>query len=585
MQIERKQHLIDHLLNMAFQHPIPVLSRTTLPRSEDDRPAPSNVVAQQAQPTEWLLFPDPRQHPPSCSQTASTSYSPQTAALSRQSDFGSLHTTPLLNDDTIADDALEDDELDSLDDGLHAFHENMFDQDPVQIDQTASILPTHDGLGTFPGSSHPVQEHLWHFERFNPERRSSGHHRRPSSVQRRLDALEVDDELQIERERMERIEKWRIEQSRILLEEVEKATRRDFHHQGSLSKVTMPDIAMETRTGSMSESSPALQGSQMPGLEKDAGIVQQNGDGWHRMLRRLIGDLMGINDTTLALVFGEALQESETRPRDDTSIFSSSRTDRSLALQPTPRWAVDLLESLSKELASLLRRLAQSPAAVGSLINPVNLDYAGIPIAKPSIQRSAVPSLYHAEQLAVDVGSTTTPIFHPTLDERHKSANLDFGHAALWGIEEESANSLSATQDREYWEQTPSIRTIFRLLHQHFTARRRPLLTSSTTSSSKPSNVATTSTADSMRRAAVIRQQHPLVSRQGARRSATGNLFGHTHRHPNLSSPLFKRSESSCASISARKSKRGSGSSRNYWDLRGSVGSGSMGGMGFWGEV
>lgn len=569
---------------MAFQNPIPAPSHPTLPRSEEDRPAASNVVPQQIPPAEWLLFPNPRHHPSSWSQTASTNYSPQTAGLSKLSEFGSL------NDDTIAHDALEDDELDSLDDGLHAFHEDMFDQHPAQIDPSSSILPTHDGLGTFPGSSHPVQEHLWHFERFNPQRRSSGHYRRSSSVHRRLDALEVDDGLQMEKERMERIERWRIEHSRILLEEVEKATRRDSDHPTCLSKVAIPDPAIQAHTGSISESLVAPQEGPMPHLEKAAGTVQHTGDGWHRVVRRLIGDLMGISDTTLALVFGEALPESQASPRYNTSILSSSsRADRSLALQSTPSWTVDLLERLSKELASLLRSLAQSPAAIGSPINPVSLDYAGIPIAKPRIQRSAVSSLHHAEPVAVDAGSMTTPIFHPTLDEFHKPAKSEFENAALWGIEEEPANALSATQEREYWEQTPSIRTIFRLLHQHFTVRRRPLLTSSALSSSKPSNVATTSTVDSLRRAAVIRQQHPLVSRQGARRSAPGNMLGHTHRHhgsyPNLSSPLFKRSESSCASISARKSKRGSGSSRNYWDLRGSVGSGSMGGMGFWGEV
>ncbi|KAI4100101.1 MAG: hypothetical protein LQ339_005623 [Xanthoria mediterranea] len=569
---------------MAFQNPIPAPSHPTLPRSEEDRPAASNVVPQQIPPAEWLLFPNPRQHPSSWSQTASTNCSPQTAGLSKLSGFGSL------NDDTIAHDALEDDELDSLDDGLHAFHEDMFDQHPAQIDQSSSILPTHDGLGTFPGSSHPVQEHLWHFERFNPQRRSSGHHRRSSSVHRRLTALEVDDGLQMEKQRMERIERWRIEHSRILLEEVEKATRRDSNHPMCLSNVAVPDPAIQAHTGSISESLVAPQEGPMPHLEKDPGAVQHNEDGWHRVLRRLIGDLMGISDTTLALVFGEALPESQSSPRYNTSILSSSNgADRSLALQSTPSWMVDLLERLSKELASFLRSLAQSPAAIGSPINSLSLDYAGIPIAEPRIQRSAVSSLPHAGQVAVDVGSMTTPIFNPTLDEFHKPAKSEFENAALWGIEEEPANALSATQEREYWEQTPSIRTIFRLLHQHFTVRRRPLLTSSALSSSKPSNVATTSTADSLRRAAVIRQQHPLVSRQGARRNAPGNILGHAHRHhgsyPNLSSPLFKRSESSCASISARKSRRGSGSSRNYWDLRGSAGSGSMGGMGFWGEV
>ncbi|KAL8671037.1 MAG: hypothetical protein Q9168_004450 [Polycauliona sp. 1 TL-2023] len=574
---------------MAFQRPlVPAPSRPALPRSEENQPGSSNVLAQQARPTEWLLFPNVGQHSPSCSPTVSTNYSPQTAGLSRLSEFGSLYTAALPSTQTIPDDALEDDELDSLDDGLHAFREEVVDRGPAQLDQTGSILPTHDGLGTFPGSSHPVQEHLWQFERFNPQRREPGHHRRHSSVQRRLDALDVDDVLHIEKERMERIEKWRLEHSRIMLEEVEAVTRRSSGQPERLSKTILPDTYMEADTGSIHESMTALKKSQIHSRENNAAIVQHAGDGWHRIVRMVIEDMIGINDTTFAIIFGEALAESDTRPRYDSSAFSSNPAERRLALQSTRKWTVTLLDCLSKELVSVLRRLAYSPAAVGSPINRVDLDYAGIPVGKPYIQPSAVPPVHETEQVA-DVASTPTPLFNPTLNERHESTNSDFGHAALWGIEEESTDTVQTTQDREYWEQTPSIRTIFRLLHQHFTTRRRPLLTSGTVSSKQPSNVAITSTADSIRRAAVIRQQHPLVSRQGSRRKATSNMLGHSHRHhgnySNLSSSLFKRSESSCASISARKSKRGSGSSRNYWDFRGSGGSGSMGGMGAWGEV
>ncbi|KAL8782602.1 MAG: hypothetical protein Q9213_005234 [Squamulea squamosa] len=574
---------------MAFQQPILAPSQSTVPQPEKNRPAPSNVLPQQAQLAEWVLFPNATQHTKSSSPTVSTSYSPQTAGLSRLSDFGSLNTAALPNNDHQAGDAHEDDELDSLDEGLHAFNEHMFDHHAALIDQSRSILPTHDGLGTFPGSSIPVQEHLWHFERFNSQRRSFGHHRRRSSVQRRLDALEVEDGLQIEQDRMERIETWRIEHSRILLEEVEKATRKNPNQQEGLFDATVSELAMETRTDSADAGSISPKGSYTFGQEIDSRTVQQEENGWQRIVRKIIGDLLGIEDATLPLVFGEALPGGEIHLQHDTPIAGSNPIARSLALQSSRRWTVTLLESLSKELVFLLRRLAQPSAAVGSPVNPLNLDYAGIPIARPFVQRSAVTSHRHLEQSEMDAESTPTPLFSPTPNEHPALAKSEFGHASLWGIEEETTETPSARQDCEYWEQTPSVRTIFRLLHQHFSARRRPLLISSAFISSKPSNVATTSTADSVRRAAVIRQHHPLVSRQSARRSTTNNILGYTHRHhgnyPNLTSPLFKRSESSCASISARKSKRGSGSSRNYWDFRGSIGSGSMGEMGAWGEV
>ncbi|KAL8733455.1 MAG: hypothetical protein Q9166_002081 [cf. Caloplaca sp. 2 TL-2023] len=575
---------------MAFQQPILAPSRPTVPQEGARQHLTSNVPAQQAQPAEWILFPSATPRSPSYTRTASTAYSPQTAGLSRLSEFGSLNTAARTSRDNEDEDALEDDEeLDSLDEGLHAFHEHLCDQKPTQYDQNGSILPTHDGLGIFPASSFPVQEHLWQFERFNPQRRSFGHHRRRSSVQKKLDALEVDDEVQTEKEKMDRIERWRIEHSRILLNEVEKASRQNPSHQSELHKNSKFYTATEVNASSLGAKSLAPRGTQMLNSRKDAGNPDHDENVWYWIIRRLIRDLMSLNGTTLALVFGEALPEEAAQPRRGTTTTDKNLPGQSSVPQSNPKQTVSLLKSLSQELASILRRLSQSPAAVGSPVNRFDLDYAGIPLTQPYMQRAAAPSVGQSEQVEVKVQSTPTPLFNPTLNERPKSASSDFGHAALWGIEEEPAYTLDATQERDYWEQTPSIRTIFRLVHQHLTARRRPLLTSSTFGSAKASNVATTSTADSVRRAAIIRQHHPLVSRQAAKRSTTSNKLSLSHRHhgsyPNLSSPLFRRSESSCASISVRKSKRGSGSSRNYWDIKGSVGSGSMGGMGVWGEV
>lgn len=84
---------------------------------------------------------------------------------------------------------------------------------------------------------------------------------------------------------------------------------------------------------------------------------------------------------------------------------------------------------------------------------------------------------------------------------------------------------------------------------------------------------------DNAKRTAIIRQHHPLVAR--------------AHRSPVLlrrdSRIIHRRPASSCASESVKSSRRSvirSASSRNYWDLGGSMGSGSLlASGGAWGEV
>ena len=106
---------------------------------------------------------------------------------------------------------------------MHAFHEPSEAGSPraKMIKSGETVLPTHDGLGTF-GESSLVQDHLRQFERFAPKRKQ----RRRSSVQRTLDALHEVEEVNDEEAKITRIEKWRLEQSKALLEEIERETRR-----------------------------------------------------------------------------------------------------------------------------------------------------------------------------------------------------------------------------------------------------------------------------------------------------------------------------------------------------------------------
>ncbi|KAL8938856.1 MAG: hypothetical protein Q9216_003672 [Gyalolechia sp. 2 TL-2023] len=487
---------------MAFQQPVLAPSRSTpvtLHVGEQVTDAPPPQQAHPSESQEWVLFPTAPRPSSSYLQATSTTYTPQTAGLSRLSEFGSFDTIAR-SDPRDADDGFleEDEDLDSLDEGLHAFHEH---QDSTYIDHNASILPTHDGLGTFPGLNPPIQEQLWRFEKNNPQRRPLSHHRRRSSVQRQLDALEYDDETRMGRERMDRIERWRIEHSRILLEEVEKESRRRSSNQMDLPTSSTPDACNRTITSTISALSSASAVTPSTAEQTDAEDREDGDNLWRRIIRSLLQDIMGLDEAVLSLMFGEALPVGAAHLSDDASTAGQEEPKRTLVLQSSPRLTLAVLNRLSRDLACTLQKVSYAPAVVGSPVNPVTLDYAGIPIAETYACSASAPSFIVSEKEELQAERSSTPWFKPTLQQAPRPPTSDFGHAALWGIEEEPTSAEAEKRDHEYWEQTPSIRTVFRLLQQHFTPRRRPLLTAGTFAPSKPSNVATTSTADSLRRA------------------------------------------------------------------------------------
>ena len=537
------------------------------------------------QSSEWVLFPARSN---TQTQTASTVLTP-TAGLSRLSDFGSLDTKSRQDGDIICrttNGSVDDEEdLDSLDEGLHAFQEPSPTHRSGLFEQSGSLLPRHDGLGTFPSSYPPLQEQLWHFERFNPRRRSIGHRRR-SSVQKRIDAVEDHDTASIEAERRERIEQWR---SRVLLDEIEKETRRRRTSAICQRAETRPGTARGEQTikGPITESSGDEAKSGTPTASSPA--IDGSESFWQRITRRVIRDFIGIDDNLLSVIFGESLPIDRVDDKPPSEMRSShpSRSDSSVPASTGAGWEGRLLDRLSRELGLLLQQLTEHPGAFSTLstpFNPSTSDYAGMPITMPTSSRSqpkpSTPTADTAESFD----------FRPTLQDASLPAQnsaAESTHAALWGIEEEPAPT-TPEDDRAYWEQSPDIKTVFRFLHNRLTSQRRPA-----TTGKPPLNIATTSTPDSLRRAAIIRQYHPLVSRAAA---TWDQRHGQARRH----SWSRRNGGSSCASsiaVSGRRMglKGGSlgSSSRNYWDLGGSaVGSGGGsaigvggGGMGAWGEV
>lgn len=153
--------------------------------------ATTAATQQPAQPLEaseeWVLFSPTAPSTTARTHTTSTDRTPRTAGLSRFSEFGSLDTAARSDQDGDEGTNLgTEEELDSLDDGLRAFHEpSEYGAAPSKLLESGeTVLPTHDGLGGFlPDAT--MQEHMWQFEQ--PRRRVA---RRRSSVQRHFSVLD-----------------------------------------------------------------------------------------------------------------------------------------------------------------------------------------------------------------------------------------------------------------------------------------------------------------------------------------------------------------------------------------------------------
>ncbi|ETI27966.1 hypothetical protein G647_00415 [Cladophialophora carrionii CBS 160.54] len=506
---------------------------------------------------EWVLF-----SPSTAESTITRTQTGQTAGASRASDI-SLNTagrSGRLEPSVFDEDVTEDGELDSLDDGLHAFRESPLY--PTISNQTqGAVLPAHDGLGSFQASSPPVLEQLWQHEAYNPKRKHDGHHRRPSSVQRRLDTID-EIEAQASEEKRMRIEKWRIEQSQALMDEVERETRRRLRR-GSRQSTYQETLA------SVNEDVLGTTPKQSDFLSQPGEQLGESEPFWRRITRRFIRDVIGIDEPLLSVIFGESLPEEALEQRPSSSNPLSTIPEQTLVGPDVEdsTWRDKLLQRIARELGVFVHQLSPHPGAFATYSR--SPDYAGMPVlVAHSKQQNSVPSAVEA-RVPDTVSSAMTPNFPPTV--------RDPAHAESWGFEEDAVSatsplnsSRSLQREREYWERELDLKMVFRYLRDRFVSRSS---TQSPQASRQPIEDAAT-------RTAIIRQHHPLIAR--------------TQRSPvrvrRESRTSIKRPTSSCASESVRSSRKASlvmsGSSRNYWDIGGSVGSGSiLASGGAWGEV
>ncbi|KAI9846699.1 MAG: hypothetical protein M1837_003754 [Sclerophora amabilis] len=626
---------------MAYRQPtIPVRQRTY---STQDQPQTS-TQSPELQPRleesqEWVLF-SPTAPSTFRSETISSERTPRTAGLSHFSDYGSVEPAvgPSEGDEDAHHDQIqservdlydrghtsedEEEELDSLDSHLHAFREPS-DYRLSSHDQSGGILPTHDGLGMFPASSNSVQEQLYSFEQFNPHRRR----RRSSSV---IKAAELEEADQRESQRMARIQDWQMEQSRIVLDEIEKETRRRRMSKISERSIRGAGADEEDRvTMAVSEEGDqvSVQGNELIKALRKQGLggTRSNAESededslWRQITRRIIRDFMGINDSVLSVIFGESLPEGfEAVFRGSTPMPGAISFDHALA-SSQPSWHDRLIERIARELGVLVHQLSNHPGAFSTYLRTQQApDFVG---STTPTQHTILPHVESADSspLHGDSQSLTSrkssiagPQFSPTIPYARSPS---IGHAELWGVDEGASTHVSAESarasarraeaermkfEREYWERELDISMIFSFLKNRFRRRRHTHQTDDRSHGlSAPASTSTTTGAAA--RAAVIRQHHPLVpSRQpidNPRRNSGPVSAHHQHHHQQQQGALLathlKRKNSSCASQSSNKSRRGraaSGSSRNYWDPGSSMGASgstiaSMGGLGTWGEV
>ncbi|KAI2464453.1 hypothetical protein F4781DRAFT_72190 [Annulohypoxylon bovei var. microspora] len=576
---------------MAFQQPArQATQRVFRPTPEDEEsphiPQPTPLAIEDSQT--WVLFSPATDAATSTSYLTSTHKTNTTPGRSRVSEIGSFGTVapsdasadrqqPASLVDAVEGDDEDDAELDSLDSHLPEFRSTPIFYDPSHgLPYATPVVPAHDGLGSFRLEQErmgaDIQDRLYAFEQYNPRRM-----RRRESLD--LAQVELEDERAQELDKRQRIENWRLEQSRCLLEEIQKETRR--RRRSLASTVPNPveekaeDIASMSEIGDMSKGGADSQTWHDHDENEEESI-------WGRITRKVIRDLMGIDDKLLSVLFGEELPDEE----DLSSTPKVSPT-------PTPQhadavmedatdsgWQLKMLERVAKELGSLIHRLSEHPGAFStfSRVQQMPIPYAGLPSIPEGVNDTTVGAKPNESHF-------TIPEFQPTIRTRPQPQALDIPKATH-PVKSGQANSQAQLENsgsdftQDEWEQELDIRLVFRYLRSRFMSR-----PSSSGGVTGNASLASSSMQDAAAKAARVRQHHPLMSRPRTveRRRSKATV---------PSSPVLFKHASSCASQSTRRSVRKSScsSSRHYWDIGGSVGTGSIiaattGPMGSWGEV
>lgn len=623
---------------MAFHQPTRQISQRVVRVDPTSSESQSRISAPLDQSRDgshtWVLFSPATDAGTSTSYLSSIQDDQPTPGRSRISDLGSLqtiaHSDILLSDlahtEVAEDEAVEDDaELDSLDSHLPEFIQQG------ALAQSTTILPGHDGLGSFRvdsrGLAAEMQEQMYQFERYNPRRVK----RRRESLE--LGQLALESEESQETARRVRIEQWRLEQSRLLLEEIQKETRRRREstvstltnrlRRGSQASAADPE-AEEAALSSADDAIPDASAAESEWHDQDAselGLGAGEGDEagvWSRITRKVIRDLMGIDDRLLGVLFGESLPEGFEIEDDDLS--TTPKASAPVGAEPaSSSWQLRVLDRIARELGHLVNQLSAHPHpgafSAYARMQQQPLPYGGLPVIPEAAAVSADDAPTTAEVdgprttqrrassfSVVEEGSAvpTLPPFQPTLESIPHSQPMDIPRtrSTMDGAADVLSNNGPDTFTQQEWEQDLDIKLVFRYLRNRFAPSRSSSSSQQPNNSQQPSNNANISSETAAARAAArVRQHHPLVHQRRKSFKVSGGPL--VPSHPLV---LHHHHHGSCASQSTRRSgRRGSlsvsssrHSSRHYWDIGvgaagGSVCSGSLiastGPMGSWGEV
>ncbi|OAA64795.1 hypothetical protein ISF_04205 [Cordyceps fumosorosea ARSEF 2679] len=545
---------------MAFQQPARqpvqrVARPSTAVESTPEPPAALQDREPDQSQTSWVLFSPPTEVT-TASYLSETERSVDTPCRSRG--LASLHTAPRSSqtDDfrlSLASSAVddvsvdEDAELDSLDSHLPEFRSQPGDHVASHRNSfhgAAPVFPAHDGLGSFrldrPALGRDAQEQIYQFERFNPKRL------RVDTADDTYMEMDAAAEAQ-ETAKRERIEAWRLEHSRVLLDEVQRETRRRRKSLVSMHRRHQSQTSDDNMTWHDDDDDT----TEAP--NEDRGFLA-------RITRTVVKDIFGIDERLLGILLGEAVVDED--DLSNTPRASQLNTAQSSSLDEES-WQLRILESVSRELGRLVNHLSpHHPGAFStySRMQQMPLPYAGLPV---------IPEAADLTSIDHPSAAPPAPEFKPSLTRNTQPIPIPGK-----GTDETEDSGLFS---KDEWERDLDIKLVFRYLISRFTSR------NNSSASGSSSHLATTSMQDAAARVARVRQHHPLIARA---RPMERRPF----RAIAPSSPIAARPRSSCASQSTRRSaRRSSTSSRHYWDIGGSLGTGSMigpqGPMGSWGEA
>ena len=537
---------------MALRQPTSARANCALRRETRDRPHIDPRVHSEA-------IPESADH---IFQSPNGSQPQRVLGPSVLSDFGSLNTVP--RSSTKEDELhhnIEDaiDELDSLDEGLHAFREPSFQQLSQRSDQSVgAILPVHDGLGTFsplrtplnnraqsPNSSIPRLFHEAQLEA-SPRLFMS-----PRSAVKQQSG----EQWRLQDTTFERVERWRLEQSSYMPGDMESEDRRVDEFR--FSKKTKSLRGRRKRSAQSSQTS-----------DRDAL--------WQRLADKLLRQLIGIDDPTLFIIFGEYLPEKtgvDFHPSKASTELSCEEGAQNSTENRQSRLLRRLKEKLSEQLGLNIPDMPK--------LDPLDLDYAGIPINWISNRRRD-ENLLISDDIHKDCLN-----FPPTLGAQKPKPPSEMSNAVEIPGPTGSDQDSPTTEKDCHWTQGTGLRNVLRFLCRRF------LIHGASLQENNRSNIATSCSPETIRRAAVIQQHHPLVSAP-KRSKASLNQSSRIRLCPGRSNPVvpgrsLKRRSSGYLSLSTKRSCRPTTDrvSRNYWDMGESMVTSSaiFAGIGAWGEL